>query len=289
MMHDTNDTQHNTKQSMTTESAPKEHSKEASTGLDYDGITFEVVEEEQTATGKVRRRGIYLWPNLITTAALLSGFYSIIASMNGQYLQAVYAIIIAALLDGLDGRVARAIGAQSAFGEQFDSLSDLLAFGVAPAILMYSWSTHDLGRIGLACCFIYTVCAAFRLARFNVQIGIVDKRYFIGIASPLAAIIVICSVWVQQDFKDVLDFNALWIQGLNAATMVIIGLLMISNLKYYSFKVMDRKRVPFVIMIPVILIFSAITYNIPVGILIISVIYALSGIATTLMSRKQTA
>lgn len=264
-------------------------SKNEPSALDYDGITFEVVEEEHTANGKVRRRGIYLWPNLITTAALLSGFYSIIASMNGQYLQAVYAIIIAALLDGLDGRVARAIGAQSAFGEQFDSLSDLLAFGVAPAILMYSWSTHDLGRIGLACCFIYTVCAAFRLARFNVQIGIVDKRYFIGIASPLAAIIVICSVWVQQDFKAMLDFSATWLQVLNAATMVIIGLLMISNLKYYSFKVMDRKRVPFVMMIPVILIFSAITYNIPVGILIVSIIYALSGIVTTLMSRKQTA
>lgn len=264
-------------------------SKNEPSALDYDGITFEVVEEEHTANGKVRRRGIYLWPNLITTAALLSGFYSIIASMNGQYLQAVYAIIIAALLDGLDGRVARAIGAQSAFGEQFDSLSDLLAFGVAPAILMYSWSTHDLGRIGLACCFIYTVCAAFRLARFNVQIGIVDKRYFIGIASPLAAIIVICSIWVQQDFKAMLDFSATWLQVLNAATMVIIGLLMISNLKYYSFKVMDRKRVPFVMMIPVILIFSAITYNIPVGILIVSIIYALSGIVTTLMSRKQTA
>ncbi|MCH4248956.1 MAG: CDP-diacylglycerol--serine O-phosphatidyltransferase [Acinetobacter populi] len=253
---------------------------------DFDGITFEVVEEEHTETGKVRHRGIYLWPNLITTAALLCGFYSIIASMNGQFQQAVYAIILAALFDGLDGRVARAIGAQSAFGEQYDSLSDLLAFGVAPAILMYSWSTHDLGRIGLACCFIYTACAAFRLARFNVQIGIVDKRYFIGVASPLAAIIVICSVWVQKDFAAIIDFNQLWIQAVNAATMVIVGLLMISNLKYYSFKVMDRKRVPFVIMLPVVLIFAAITYNIPVGILIVSVIYAFSGIVTTIMSRK---
>ena len=155
----------------------------------FDGITFEVEEEEHTQEGqKVKRRGIYLWPNLITTAALLSGFYSIIASMNGDFTHAIYAIFLAALLDGLDGRVARAIGAQSAFGEQYDSLSDLLAFGVAPAILMYSWSLHDLGRIGLACCFVYTACAAFRLARFNVQIGVVDKRYFIGVASPLAAI-----------------------------------------------------------------------------------------------------
>ncbi|KAA8734507.1 CDP-diacylglycerol--serine O-phosphatidyltransferase [Acinetobacter qingfengensis] len=252
----------------------------------FEGITFEVVEEEHTETGKVHRRGIYLWPNLITTAALLSGFYSIIASMNGEYQQAVYAIILAALFDGLDGRVARAIGAQSAFGEQYDSLSDLLAFGVAPAILMYSWSVHDLGRIGLACCFIYTACAAFRLARFNVQIGVVDKRYFIGVASPLAAIIVICSVWVQRDLSKIIDLSQTWILIVNAATMVIVGLLMISNLKYYSFKVMDRKRVPFVIMLPVVLVFAAITYNIPVGILVVSVIYALSGIVTTLMNKK---
>src|SRR5512145_2888757 len=130
----------------------------------FDGITFEVEEEEHTHEGqKVKRRGIYLWPNLITTAALLSGFYSIIASMNGDFTQAIYAIFLAALFDGLYGRVARAIGDQSPFGEQFDSLSDLLAFGVAPAILMYSWSLHDLGRIGLAACFVYTACAAFRL------------------------------------------------------------------------------------------------------------------------------
>lgn len=260
--------------------------KQEDQSQDFDGITFEVVEEEHTEAGKIHRRGIYFWPNLITTAALLCGFYSIIASMSGQFQQAIYAIILAALFDGLDGRVARAIGAQSAFGEQYDSLSDLLAFGVAPAILMYSWSTHDLGRIGLACCFIYTACAAFRLARFNVQIGIVDKRYFIGIASPLAAILVICAVWVQKDFAEQLDFSQLWLQALNAVTMVIVGLLMISNLKYYSFKVMDRKRVPFVIMIPVILILSAITYNIPVGILIVSIIYALSGIVTTLVGKK---
>jgi len=127
--------------------------------------------------------------------------------MNGEFTQAIYAIFIAALFDGLDGRVARAIGAQSAFGEQFDSLSDLLAFGVAPAILMYSWSLHDLGRIGLACCFIYTACAAFRLARFNVQIGVVDKRYFIGVASPLAAVMIISMVWVGRDFPNIFDLT----------------------------------------------------------------------------------
>ncbi|MFP6842374.1 MAG: CDP-diacylglycerol--serine O-phosphatidyltransferase [Acinetobacter sp.] len=253
----------------------------------FDGITFEVEEEEHTQEGqKVKRRGIYLWPNLITTAALLSGFYSIIASMNGDYTQAVYAIFIAALLDGLDGRVARAIGAQSPFGEQFDSLSDLLAFGVAPAILMYSWSLHDLGRLGLAACFVYTACAAFRLARFNVQIGVVDKRYFIGVASPLAAVMIISLVLVARDFPAVFDLREKGIQAINAAVIISVGLLMISNIKYYSFKTVDRKRVPFAVLPIIVFILAAVTYNIPVGILIISIIYALSGFVTTFMAKK---
>ena len=256
----------------------------------FDGITFEVEEEEHTHEGqKVKRRGIYLWPNLITTAALLSGFYSIIASMNGDFIQAIYAIFLAALFDGLDGRVARAIGAQSPFGEQFDSLSDLLAFGVAPAILMYSWSLHDLGRIGLAACFVYTACAAFRLARFNVQIGVVDKRYFIGVASPLAAVIIITLVWVAQDFPQIFDIRELGIQIFNAIAIIAVGLLMISNIKYYSFKTFDRKRVPFFVLPIAVFIFAAITYNIPVGILVISIIYALSGFVTTFLARKNTA
>ena len=255
----------------------------------FDGITFEVEEEEHTQEGqKVKRRGIYLWPNLITTAALLSGFYSIIASMNGEYTQAIYAIFLAALLDGLDGRVARAIGAQSAFGEQYDSLSDLLAFGVAPAILMYSWSLHDLGRIGLACCFVYTACAAFRLARFNVQIGVVDKRYFIGVASPLAAIMIISMVWVGRDFPEIFDLRETGIQIANAVLIVVVGLLMISNIKYYSFKTVDRKRVPFAVLPIMVFVFAAVTYNIPVGILVISIIYALSGFVTTFLARKET-
>ena len=253
----------------------------------FDGLTFEVVEEEHTQEGKKVRRGIYLWPNLITTAALLCGFYSIIASMNGEFNQAIYAIFLAALFDGLDGRVARAIGAQSAFGEQYDSLSDLLAFGVAPAILMYSWSLNDLGRIGLACCFIYTACAAFRLARFNVQIGVVDKRYFIGIASPLAAIMVVSLVWVGADYPHIFTLNDFTIQLMNAFIMVVVGVLMISNVKYYSFKSLDRKRVPFVVMLPVVLIFAAITYNIPVGILVVSLIYALSGFVTSFMAKRE--
>ena len=255
----------------------------------FDGITFEVEEEEHTHEGqKVKRRGIYLWPNLITTAALLSGFYSIIASTNGEYTQAIYAIFLAALFDGLDGRVARAIGAQSPFGEQFDSLSDLLAFGVAPAILMYSWSLHELGRIGLAACFVYTACAAFRLARFNVQIAVVDKRYFIGVASPLAAIIIISLIWVGRDFPYIFDLKDIMIQIFNAGFIIAVGLLMISNIKYYSFKTVDRKRVPFFVLPIAVFILAAVTYNIPVGILAISIIYAFSGFVTTFLARNNT-
>lgn len=272
---------------MTNINKPESESSPRSTPT-FDGITFEVEEEEHTQEGqKVKRRGIYLWPNLITTAALLSGFYSIIASMNGNFQQAIYAIFLAALLDGLDGRVARAIGAQSAFGEQYDSLSDLLAFGVAPAILMYSWSLDSLGRIGLACCFVYTACAAFRLARFNVQIGVVDKRYFIGVASPLAAIIIISLVWVGLDFPAIFNIRERGIQAISAAVIVSVGLLMISNIKYYSFKTVDRKRVPFFVLPIAVFIFAAITYNIPVGILVISLIYALSGFVTTFLARRQ--
>ena len=272
---------------MTNINKPESESSPRSTPT-FDGITFEVEEEEHTQEGqKVKRRGIYLWPNLITTAALLSGFYSIIASMNGNFQQAIYAIFLAALLDGLDGRVARAIGAQSAFGEQYDSLSDLLAFGVAPAILMYSWSLDSLGRIGLACCFVYTACAAFRLARFNVQIGVVDKRYFIGVASPLAAIIIISLVWVGLDFPEIFDIRERGIQVISAAVIVSVGLLMISNIKYYSFKTVDRKRVPFFVLPIAVFIFAAMTYNIPVGILVISLIYALSGFITTFLARRQ--
>ena len=272
---------------MTNINKPESESSPRSTPT-FDGITFEVEEEEHTQEGqKVKRRGIYLWPNLITTAALLSGFYSIIASMNGNFQQAIYAIFLAALLDGLDGRVARAIGAQSAFGEQYDSLSDLLAFGVAPGILVCGWSLDSLGRIGLACCFVYTACAAFRLARFNVQIGVVDKRYFIGVASPLAAIIIISLVWVGLDFPEIFDIRERGIQAISAAVIVSVGLLMISNIKYYSFKTVDRKRVPFFVLPIAVFIFAAMTYNIPVGILVISLIYALSGFVTTFLARRQ--
>lgn len=255
---------------------------------EHDGLTFEIIEEERTTEGsRVRSKGIYLFPNMITTAALLCGFYSIISSTGGQFEKAIYAIFLAALFDGLDGRVARWTNAQSAFGEQFDSLSDMLSFGVAPAILVYSWILQPLGRIGLACAFIFTACAAFRLARFNVQIAVVDKRYFIGLASPLAALVLASGIWVGIDNPSWIDSSLLGWKIVYAILAVIVGFLMVSNVRYFSFKEMDRKRVPFVIMLPVVLLLITIVYDIPLGLFFVGLIYAASGIVSAFIERSK--
>jgi CDP-diacylglycerol--serine O-phosphatidyltransferase len=252
---------------------------------DYDGLTFEVIESEVAEGKQVVSRGVYLAPNLITTLSLLSGFYSILASTDGKFYQASLAIFLSAILDGADGRVARMLNAQSPFGEQYDSLADMLAFGIAPAILIYSFALEPLGRIGLGCAFVFTACGAFRLARFNVQVGIVDKKYFVGLASPLAAILVTSAVMVAIDHNEwVGQYDTLVIM-LFAAWVVICGLLMVSNVKYYSFKEFDKKKVPFVVLIVGVLVMSIAIYDIPVGILAIGFIYALSGIVTTLKSK----
>lgn len=251
---------------------------------DYNGITFEVVEEESNADGKkVRNTGIYLLPNLFTTAALFSGFYAVIASMQGRFEPAAIAIFFAALFDGMDGRVARMTNTQSAFGEQYDSLSDLVSFGVAPAILAFSWSLQNLGKIGWICAFIYTVCAAFRLARFNVQIGSVDKRYFIGLASPLAAAIIASMVWAGAD-NQVPNTVKEFAIGVSIIT-VLTGFLMVSNFKFYSFKELDRSRVPFAMMLPVVLVMGIVFYDLPIGLLAMSVVYALSAPLTALWQK----
>lgn len=257
---------------------------------DHGGLTFEIIEEERTHEGsKVRSKGIYLFPNMITTAALLCGFYSIISSTGGQFDKAIYAIFLAALFDGLDGRVARWTNAQSAFGEQFDSLSDMLSFGVAPAILVYSWILSPLGRVGLACAFIFTACAAFRLARFNVQIAVVDKRYFIGLASPLAALVLASGIWVGIDNPNWIDSSLLGWKIAYAILAVIVGFLMVSNVRYFSFKEMDRKRVPFVIMLPVVFVLIGIVADIPLGLFFVGLIYAASGIVAAFMSQSKKA
>ena len=264
-------------------STPAQPTESGIYGLDT--LTFEVIEREVTDGKPVVSRGVYLAPNLITTLSLLSGFFSILSSTQGHFYKASLAIFLSAILDGADGRVARMLNAQSPFGEQYDSLADMLAFGVAPAILIYSFALQPLGRVGIGCAFIFTACAAFRLARFNVQIGEVDKKYFVGLASPLAAILVTSAVmvaidhnqWIGQYDSHVMIIAAIWV--------VICGLLMVSNIKYYSFKEFDKKKVPFVALIIGVLVMAIVLYDIPVGILAIGVIYALSGIFSTLQAK----
>ena len=235
----------------------------------------EHVEEGRDAEGrKVRHRGIYLLPNLFTTAALFSGFYAIINGMNGQFASAAIAIFVAMVLDGLDGRVARLTNTQSAFGAEYDSLSDMVAFGVAPALVAFEWALGSLGKVGWMVAFIYVAGAALRLARFNTMVGSADKRFFIGLASPAAAAVVAGTVWAFSDFG---------IKGSNMAFVVALvvaaaGMLMVSNIKYHSFKDLDLKgRVPFVASLVVVRVFAVVFSDPPRILLLIFLAYAASG------------
>ena len=236
-------------------------------------LVDEHVEEVEENGRRVRHRGIYLLPNLFTTGALFSGFYAIIAGMNSNFEAAAIAIFVAMILDGLDGRVARLTNTSSAFGEQYDSLSDMVSFGVAPALVMFSWALQDLGKLGWAAAFTYCAGAALRLARFNTQIGVVDKRFFIGLASPSAAALVAGTVWAGHDID---PSGALaWLSAVVAAAA---GILMVSNVRYTSFKDVDFKgRVPFVVILIVVLAFAVITIDPPRILLAMFAGYACSG------------
>lgn len=210
--------------------------------------------------GKKRSKGIYLLPNLFTTAALFGGFYAIIAAMNGKFEAAAVAIFIAMILDGLDGRVARMTNTQSDFGAEYDSLADMISFGVAPALVMYTWSLSLLGKIGWIAAFVYVVGAALRLARFNTQIGHADKRYFTGLPSPSAAGFMAGFVWLCVDYGVTGDS----VKYLAFVITITAGLLMVSGVKYRSFKDLDLKnKVPFVTILIMVLIFISIVYQPP--------------------------
>ena len=239
----------------------------------------EHIEEGHDNEGrKVRHRGIYLLPNLFTTANLFAGFYSIMCAINGNFTVAAATVFVAMVLDGLDGRVARMTNTQSAFGAEYDSLSDMVAFGLAPAIIAYQWALVELGNVGLTIAFIYVACAALRLARFNTQIGVVDKRWFIGLASPAAAGVVAGVVWALSD-------NGVGAVDLPVAVIILFavlvalsGMLMVSNIKYYSFKDLDLKgRVPFVAILVVVLAFAVVFSDPPRILLLLFLVYALSG------------
>lgn len=242
-------------------------------------ILIDEHEEEVHVDGKtVRRKGIYLLPNLFTTAALFSGFYAVVSGMNGKFEVAAIAIFVAMILDGLDGRVARLTHTQSKFGEEYDSLSDMVSFGVAPALVMFSWALSDLGKLGWAAAFIYLACAALRLARFNTQIDTADSHFFSGLPSPAAAAVIAGIVWVSFDEGMVLANLPVELAIVAAIATALTGFLMILNVPYYSFKGLDlRGRVPFVVMIAVVLIFGLVMSDPPRILLASFLIYALSG------------
>jgi CDP-diacylglycerol--serine O-phosphatidyltransferase len=228
-----------------------------------------------------KSRGIYLLPNLFTTAAFFSGFYAIVAATNDKFEQAAVAVVIAMILDGVDGRVARMTNTQSEFGAEYDSLADLASFGLAPALVMYEWSlssmrdiSWQMGKLGWLAAFIYAVAAALRLARFNTKASSTDKRYFQGLPSPSAAAVIVGMVWLCFD-ENIAGEDVAYLAWL---LTVVIGILMVSKVSYYSFKDVDfQNRVPFFMILIVVLIFVLFAMN-PPGVLFAGFfLYAMSG------------
>lgn len=231
-----------------------------------------------------KRSGIYLLPNLLTTASLFAAFYSIVASLKGQYDIAVLAIYLGMIADGLDGRIARLTNTETAFGAEYDSLADMVTSGVAPALLLYSWSLHALGKLGWLVAFIYTVAVALRLARFNTQVDSADKKYFQGLACPSAAAIMSSFVWVSYQ-----NGWSGWVTSVFTALLCLsCAILMVSNIRYYSFKEIDFKgRVPFLYLLLIALFYAAIASNPAVILFIISIVYGLSGPWQTLLALQR--
>ena len=229
-----------------------------------------------------RRKGIYILPNLFTLAALFGGFYAIVMAMNARFDQAALGVFAAMILDSLDGRVARMTNTQSAFGEQMDSLSDMVSFGAAPALIAYEWSLKGLGRWGWIAAFVYCACAALRLARFNVNTGVVDKRWFQGLPSPAAAALVAGFIWLVTDWgRHGSDFAYVSWRQIGWVTFVVTlyaGLTMVTNAPFYSFKDVQMKRsVPFATIVLIALVIAVINIDPPTVLFSLFVIYGLSG------------
>jgi CDP-diacylglycerol---serine O-phosphatidyltransferase len=248
--------------------------------------------DNDTATARKPRRGIYLLPNLLTTGAMFAGFYAIVSAFNGQFTDAVIAIFVAGLFDGLDGRVARLTNTQSEFGVQYDSLSDLVSFGVAPALIMYVWSLKSLtgygaawGKFGWTAAFVYAACGALRLARFNTQVGVQDKRYFQGLAIPAGAGLAMSYLWAVSAER----WSGEDVQFITPLVAIVTGLLMVSRFRYFSFKAWPQSdKVPFVAIPAAVLIIVALWVNPPRMLFAITLLYALSGPAFTVWGRWRT-
>jgi len=246
-------------------------------------------DEEQQQ--RPRRRGIYLLPNLFTTAGLFAGFYAIVAAMSANFEAAAIAVFVAMVMDGIDGRVARLTNTASEFGVEYDSLSDMVCFGLAPALIVFEWTLRSMieqgwvwSKLGWLAAFVYTAGAALRLARFNTQVGTADKRYFQGLPSPSAAGVLAGLIWFSED--NGLDGSDMWMVG--ALLTVSMGALMVSNVRYYSFKEVDFKnRVPFFTLIMMVLLFVVVSSHPPSVLFFGFLIYAISGPVLTLYMIRQ--
>ena len=236
-------------------------------------------EGEGALMRRPRRKGVYILPNLFTLAALFGGFYAIVMAMNGRYEQSCYGVFCAMVLDSLDGRVARMTNTQSAFGAEMDSLSDMVSFGAAPALIIYEWALKGLGKAGWGIAFFYCACAALRLARFNTNLAVVDKRYFQGLPSPAAAAVVVSFIWVVVDaggYAAVDGDSALaWVA---AAVTFYAGVTMVVNVPFYSFKDLSLKRsVPFIVIVLIALAIGIINLYPARMLFAIFCLYGLSG------------
>lgn len=236
-------------------------------------------EDEMPAEGLVvrkRRKGIYILPNLFTLAALFGGFYAVVMAMNGRFDLAAIGVFSAMVLDSLDGRVARMTNTQSAFGEQMDSLSDMVSFGAAPALIAYEWALKGLGRWGWIAAFVYCACAALRLARFNVNTAVVDKRFFQGLPSPAAAALVTGFIWIMTEYE-VKPYAVAWIMF---GVALYAGLTMVTNVPFYSFKdISMKKSVPFAVIVLIALGIAVVNIHPPIVLFAVFVVYGLSGYA----------
>jgi CDP-diacylglycerol---serine O-phosphatidyltransferase len=239
---------------------------------------------------KKRARGVYLLPNLFTTASLFGGFFAIVQAMNGKFEIAAIAIFVSMILDSLDGRVARWTNTQSAFGEQYDSLSDMVSFGVAPALVVYEWSLRGLGKLGWVAAFVYCAGAALRLARFNTNIGVVDKRYFQGLPSPAAAALVAGFVWIVTDLRAVKWINQTpqQLEWVAFALTIYAGVSMVTNSPFYSFKDLNfKRRVPFIFAALMVAALLLVTADPPSVLFVLFVFYGLSGHALWLWRKTR--
>jgi len=233
---------------------------------------------------KQRSKGVYLLPNLFTTAGLFAGFYAIIAAVDGNFANASIAIFVAMIMDGLDGRVARMTNSESDFGAEYDSMADMVSFGIAPALVIHQWALTSWGKIGWLGAFVFAAAAALRLARFNTQVGSADKRYFQGLASPAAAALIAGFVWLGADLG--------W-EGTDKRLFAIIvsvgaGVLMVSNVRYHSFKDIDlRGKVPFIVLVAVMVAFAVIYLHPPIVLFTGFFIYAVSGPVMSLLQMRK--